>query len=143
VPKILPVSQRVLIADDDPVIRHLVTSIIKKEGFIPVVVNDGGAAYRILMADADFSAGIFDMMMPNLQGLDLIRYMRTEKRLMRIPVMMISAELDLRLVQSSFEAGITMFLAKPFTTEKLQSSLRILLSSSHVGAATQPRRSIA
>src|SRR5438477_3381019 len=90
-------SKRILIADDDPVIRHLVTSIVGKEGYDTVVVDDGREAYRILQSDADFRAGIFDMVMPHLEGLDIIRYMRTEKRL-HIPVMMISAEHDFQLM---------------------------------------------
>jgi CheY-like chemotaxis protein len=82
--------KRILIADDDVVIRHLVTTIIRKEGYEAVAVDDGREAYRMLQSDANFGAAIFDMMMPHLEGLDIIRYMKTEKRLMRIPVMMIS-----------------------------------------------------
>ncbi|MDQ2977546.1 MAG: response regulator [Acidobacteriota bacterium] len=128
-------TKRVLIADDDPVMRHLLTSIVRKEGYDPVVVEDGREAYRILQSDADFRAGIFDMTMPHLEGLELIRHMRTEKRLQRIPVMMISAERDLQLMAKSFVAGATVFLTKPFNTEQFQSTLRILLTTK-----TAPRR---
>ena len=83
---------RVLIADDDPVMRHLVTTMVKQQDCEVVVVNDGRAAYRILQSDSQFRAAILDMTMPFLEGLDLIRYMRSEKRLMRIPIMMITAE---------------------------------------------------
>src|SRR5467141_2298615 len=103
-----PVSQyskRILIADDDPIMRHLLTSAVRKEGYDAVVVEDGREAYRLLQSDADFRAGIFDMILPHLEGLDIIRYMRTEKRLRRIPVMMISAERDLQLMAKSFVAG--------------------------------------
>ncbi len=120
-------SQRILIADDDPVIRHLVASVVKKDGFTVIEVNDGREAYRVLQTDANFRAAIFDMMMPHLQGLDVIRYMRTEKRLMRIPAMMMTSERDLKLMVDSFTAGATVFLPKPFTTERLQMTLRMLL----------------
>jgi CheY-like chemotaxis protein len=120
-------SKRVLIADDDPVMRHLLTSLVRKEGYDAVVVDDGREAYRILQSDADFRAGIFDMMMPHLEGLDIVRYMRTEKRLRRIPVMMISAERDLQLMAKSFVAGATVFLTKPFNPEQFQRTLRVLL----------------
>jgi CheY-like chemotaxis protein len=123
-------SKRILIADDDPVIRHLLTSIVKKEGYIPVIVNDGREAYRLLQTDADFRAAIFDMMMPHLGGMDVIRHMRTEKRLMRIPVVMITAERDLKTMQDSFAAGATVFLSKPFTPEQLQFTLRMLPTQS-------------
>ena len=122
-------TARVLVADDDPVIRHLVSAIVQKEGCKVVVVNDGREAYRLLQADANFKAAIFDMMMPHLEGLDIIRYMRTEKRLKRIPVMMITSERDLKLMADSFAAGATLFLPKPFTPEQLQTTLRVLLSS--------------
>ncbi|HEY8187494.1 MAG TPA: response regulator transcription factor [Pyrinomonadaceae bacterium] len=123
-----PSSKRILIADDDPVMRHLLTTIVRKEGYDAVVVDDGREAYRILQTDADFRAGIFDMMMPHLEGIDIIRYMRTEKRLQRIPVMMISAKHDLQLMAKSFEAGATVFLTKPFNADQIQGTLRMLLT---------------
>jgi CheY-like chemotaxis protein len=127
--KIKHSSNRILIADDDPVIRHLVTSIVTKLGFTAVTLSDGRAAFSLLKADADFKAAILDMSMPFLEGLDLIRYMRTEKRLMRIPVVLITAEQDIKLMADSFAAGATAFLPKPFTPEQLQSLLRMLLAA--------------
>lgn len=132
-------TQRILIADDDPVMRHLLTSMVRKEGYEAVVVDDGREAYRILQADADFKAGIFDMMMPHLEGLDIIRYMRTEKRLQRIPVMMISAERDLQLMVKSFVAGATLFLTKPFNPEQFLTTLRILLTNQTAPRKSQPQ----
>lgn len=126
-------TRRVLVADDDPVIRRMVTRFVEKEGYEPVVVNDGGAAYRLLQTDSDFSGAVFDMMMPHLEGLDVIRFMSTEKRLMRIPVMMITSEQDLKLLANSFAAGVTVFLPKPFTSEQFQTTFRLLMRSNHNG----------
>jgi DNA-binding response OmpR family regulator len=123
------IPNRVLIADDDPVMRHLVTTIVKQQDCEVVVVNDGRAAYRILQSDSQFRAAILDMTMPFLEGLDLIRYMRSEKRLMRIPIMMITAEKDIKLMATSFSAGATAFLSKPFTPEQLQSAIRMLIGN--------------
>jgi DNA-binding response OmpR family regulator len=123
------IPNRVLIADDDPVMRHLVTTIVKQQDCEVVVVNDGRAAYRILQSDSQFRAAILDMTMPFLEGLDLIRYMRSEKRLMRIPIMMITAEQDIKLMATSFSAGATAFLSKPFTPEQLQSAIRMLIGN--------------
>jgi len=121
-------ARRILIADDDPIIRHMVTRFVELEGCQPVVVDDGAAAYRLLQADANFCAAIFDMVMPHLEGIELMRFMRTEKRLMRIPVMMITSETDLKLMANSLAAGVTIFLPKPFTTEQFQSTFRLLLN---------------
>ena len=123
-----PKSQRILVADDDPVIRRVVTRLVEMEGYEPVVVNDGGAAYRLLQTDSNFCGAVFDMMMPHLEGLDVMRFMSTEKRLMRIPVMMITSEPDLKLLANVFAAGVTVYLPKPFTTEQFQSTFRLLLA---------------
>ena len=133
-PKREDTSHRVLVADDDPVIRKLLTGIIERERYTAVTAVDGRAAYRILQSDADFCCAIFDMMMPNLNGLELIRYMRTEKRLMRIPVMMVTSEQDLKFTAASFAAGATVFLPKPFTAAQFQITFRILVSERRVAA---------
>lgn len=127
-------SRRILLADDDPVIRRLLTSLVDKEGYTVVAAEDGREAYRILKTDADFSGAIFDMMMPNLDGLEVIRYMRTEKRLMRIPVLMITSELDLKFTAASFAAGATVFLPKPFSPAQFQTTFKILVNERRVAA---------
>src|SRR5258707_3442032 len=107
-------SNRILIADDDPVIRHLVTSIVTKLRYTPVTVNDGRAAFSLLKADADFKAAILDMSMPFFEGLDLIRYMRSEKRLIRIPILLVTAEQRIKLMSDSFVSGAAPFFSHPF-----------------------------
>jgi DNA-binding NtrC family response regulator len=132
-------SKRILIADDDPVMRHLLTNVVRKEGYEAVVVDDGREAYRLLQSDGDFRAGIFDMVMPHLEGLDIIRYMNTEKRLQRIPVLLISSEGDLHLMAESFSAGATVFLTKPFNCDQFQTTLRILLTNKNL-PSKNPRK---
>jgi CheY-like chemotaxis protein len=125
-------SKRILVADDDPLIRHLVTSIVRKEGYSVVVANDGREALRLLQADHDFTAAIFDMMMPNLGGLDLIRRMRLEKHLLGIPVLLVTSDRDWKVLTESFAAGATLFLPKPFTADQMRNTLRMLLSSARI-----------
>ena len=121
-------SKRILVADDDPAILRLVTAIIEKEGYQVVTARDGREAYKLLQSDPDFLAAIFDVMMPHIQGPEIVRYMRTERRLMKIPVMMMTAEQNPKLSSDSFAAGAVVFLPKPFTTSQLQIMLRMLIS---------------
>ena len=124
-----PTPNRVLIADDDPVMRHLLVAVVKQQQCEVVVASDGREAYRILQADSKFRAAIFDITMPFLEGLDLVNYMRSEKRLMKIPIMIITAQENLKIMNDSFSAGATMFLPKPFTSDQLESAIRMLLHS--------------
>ena len=121
-------SRRILVADDDPAILRLVTAIVEKEGYQVVPARDGRDAYKLLQSDGEFVACVFDVVMPHIQGPELVRYMKTEKKLMKIPVMMMTAEQNPKLSSDSFAAGAVVFLPKPFTTSQLQVMLRMLIS---------------
>ena len=120
-------GRRVLVADDDPAILRLVKTILEKENYSVVTARDGREAYKILQNDQNFTAAVFDVVMPHISGPELVRHMKTEKRLMRIPVMMMTAEQDPKLSSDSFSAGAVVFLPKPFTTAQLQIMLQMLI----------------
>jgi two-component system, OmpR family, response regulator VicR len=118
---------RILVADDDPAILRLIKAILEKEGFIVTTARDGKEAYKALQESANITAAVFDVVMPHIPGPELVRYMKTEKRFMNIPVMMMTAEQDPKLSRDSFAAGAVVFLPKPFTTAQLQTMLRMLV----------------
>jgi CheY-like chemotaxis protein len=120
-------KRRILVADDDPAILRLVTAILEKENYGVVAARDGREAYKIMQGDHNFTAAIFDVVMPHISGPELVRFMKTEKRLMTIPVMMMTAEQDPKLSSDSFAAGAVVFLPKPFTTAQLHIMLQMLI----------------
>lgn len=119
-------SNRVLIADDDPVLLDIVQTLVESEGYEAVTAQDGRDAYRILHKDADFRAVIFDMVMPHLEGSDLLHQMQAEKRLSRIPVIIMSSSNDLKMLSKGFGAGAVAFVPKPFTPEQMRNVLRLI-----------------
>jgi len=122
-------SRRVLVADDDPSVRQFLTAILKTEGYTVVAVNDGREAYRRLVSDAAFEVAVLDLMLPHLKGLEIVRYMRTEKRLMKIPVVMTTSGADLSMMAECLPAGASALLTKPFAPTQLQETLRLLLNT--------------
>lgn len=122
--------RRVIVADDDPAILRLVKAILEKENYTVVTARDGREAYKILQNDQNFVAAVFDVVMPHISGPELVRFMKTEKRLLKIPVMMMTAEQDPKLSSESFAAGAVVFLPKPFTTSQLQIMLQMLVGKS-------------
>ena len=120
-------GRRILVADDDPAILRLVSTILEKENFTVVTARDGREAYKVLQGDHNFTAAILDVVMPHVSGFELVRFMKTEDRLKRIPVMMMTAEQDPKLSSDSFSAGAVVFLPKPFTTAQLQIMLQMLI----------------
>ena len=120
-------NRRMLVADDDPAILRLIATILEKENYTVVTARDGREAYKILQADPNFTAAILDVVMPHISGPELVRFMKDEERLKKIPVMMMTAEQDPKLSSDSFSAGAMVFLPKPFTTGQLQIMLQMLI----------------
>jgi len=120
-------GNRILLADDDPAILRLVSTILEKDNYEVVTARDGREAYKLLQRDPEFVAAILDVVMPHITGPELVRYMKTERKLMSIPVMMMTAEQDPKLSSDSFAAGAVVFLPKPFTTAQLQTMLQMLI----------------
>jgi len=122
---------RVLIADDDPVMRKILTSIVNHEQYEAVQARDGREAFRVLTSDANFKGALFDLKMPGLTRLDLVGHMKTEKRLQRIPVMIITGETEMKIVSEIFRAGAVAYLPKPFSRDQVARAIRMLLHTSH------------
>jgi DNA-binding response OmpR family regulator len=121
-------KNRVLIVEDDPITGSLVGNIVQQNGFEPVVSPDGQEAYRILTGDANFALAILDVELPKIKGTDILKYMRTEKRLLSIPVIVMSAsENRVKMQIDSHAAGASFFIAKPFDRSVFESLLKALI----------------
>jgi DNA-binding response OmpR family regulator len=124
----VPPTGRVLVVEDDPIVMQLVKDVMEEEGYNVVAAQDGREAYQILEQDNKFVAGIFDVQVPAIQGTDLLRHMQTEKRLMNIPVLIMTTEQSAAIQFESFSAGASIFLPKPFTRVTLRMMFRALVS---------------
>ena len=121
-----PALNRVLLAEDDLLTRKLLSRLIEREGLTVVTASDGQAAWQILQQDADFLAAVFDMQMPYLTGLDLVKRMRAEARLQIIPALIVTSRQDTALHAESLTAGTVSFINKPVNPETFQTMLRLL-----------------
>jgi DNA-binding response OmpR family regulator len=119
---------RVLIADDNPEILKQIKRTLEQEHMKVVTVSDGREAQELLDRDADFIAAIVDIKIPSITGPELVRHMRAEERLRKIPVMMINVEEDdPRVLINSMDAGAMVSLPKPFDLNQMKKMLRFLI----------------
>src|SRR5437868_13097385 len=118
----------ILVADDDEAILRAARTALEKAGFAVKTARDGKEAYQHLQSDT-FAASIFDVAMPHIEGRDLVRYMQSEKRLMKIQVIIMTADLKARLSSESLLAGAVAFLPKPFTDMQLMTTLGMFVRS--------------
>jgi CheY-like chemotaxis protein len=125
----LHIPARILVADDDPQVLSFVETVLVNAGYTVVTAVDGKEAYKLLQGPGTFDAAVLDIVMPHIEGRDLVRHMQTEKRLMKIPVIIMTGQLDSRMSSESFSAGAVAFLPKPFPDSQLLTMLRMFVPS--------------
>ncbi|MEU3629972.1 MULTISPECIES: response regulator [Streptomyces] len=122
------VSGRVLVVDDNRVIRQLIRVNLELEGFEVVTAADGAECLEVVHQCRPDMVTL-DMVMPRLDGLSTAARLRADERTRHLPVAIISA-CDEAEVASGLEAGVDAFLSKPFEPARLVQMVRGLLLSS-------------
>ncbi len=126
-PAVTPVSsaarKRVLVADDEPVIRRLVSRLLTRAGYDVELVCDGREALDRLLSDAPkFDLLILDLSMPGMSGSDVLNI--TADRLPDLPILVMSGYSEDDLVSELISVNNASFLPKPFTAEELLQKTR-------------------
>ncbi len=113
----------ILIADDDPIQRRLLTEMVKRAGYDPVAVDGGEAALeRIEKGEPAIDLLILDLVMPDLDGMGVLGRLR-EKGI-QLPVIVQTAHGSIETVISAMRAGASDFVVKPVGAERLQISMK-------------------
>jgi adenylate cyclase len=103
----------VLVVDDDPVNRLLLARSLEREGHRHAAAENGRQALEILRTEP-FDVVLLDVLMPELDGYDVLAAMKADTQLRHVPVIMISALEDLDSVVRCIEMGADDYIAKPF-----------------------------
>ncbi len=116
---------RVLVADDEPQLRALLTRLLTREGYDVTAVASGvELVSAVREADEPFDLIMSDVMMPELSGLDALRALGDE--LGDTPVLLMTALRDERVVREASEAGALAVIAKPFELEVVRTAVAAL-----------------
>jgi two-component system NtrC family sensor kinase len=113
----------VLIAEDDPVSRRLLQSYLQKWGYGVTAAQNGAEAWS-LFQETSFAIIITDWMMPELDGLELIRRVRATHRPGYVHATLLTAKAQMADLVEGMEAGADDFLTKPFDKDELRVRLR-------------------
>lgn len=114
---------RVLIVDDSDVLRKIVSFNLTKEGFIVEEARDGLEALEKLKANKP-DLVILDIMMPHLNGFEVLKRMRADPELSNIPVIILTAKGGENDAKTALSIGANGFLTKPFSPVKLVEEVR-------------------
>lgn len=124
-------SRRILIADDDMSMRLLLAGYLRRLGYEIVETENGEDAYKAALASS-FDCFIFDVTMPGMTGLELLRRLR--ERDIQTPALFLTAHDELDDKVAGFEAGADDYLAKPFEPRELEVRVEALLRRTGRGA---------
>lgn len=118
--------RKVLVADDDLVVRELIVFRLEMSGYEVVEADDGEAAVR-LAAEHQPDLVIMDVMMPALNGFEATAKLRAQPETARIPVLLLTAKAMEADVERGFAAGADDYIKKPFSPQELAAKIDALL----------------
>ncbi len=116
-------APRVLVVDDEPVVRDVLTRYLTHEGFEVDAAADGHAALSAIEARAP-SVIVLDLMLPRLSGLELLRLVRLEST---VPVIILSARVSERERIAGLELGADDYVTKPYSPGEVVARVRAVL----------------
>lgn len=111
---------KVLIAEDDRISQKLAMKIVEEMGHTAFVSPHGKHAYEALMANNEFDMLLTDIMMPEMDGRQLIQTLRGDQQYMDFPIIIMSAVVGISEISNLLRMGATLFLAKPLDRKELQ-----------------------
>jgi DNA-binding response OmpR family regulator len=118
--------KKVLVVDDEPDVTDLLRTILEAEGLRVDTSTDGrDALARVLEDPPDLL--VLDLMMPDLDGLELMKLLRLDPRGAAVPVLVVSARSGHQHQIESLQRGASAYLCKPFSPRELRRQVRSLL----------------
>jgi two-component system phosphate regulon response regulator PhoB len=116
----------ILVVEDDPDIRELLAYSLGKEGYIILQAASGEAATRI-MEDVLPDLILLDVMLPGMDGLELLRRLKSDQRFKTVPIILASAKGEESDVVAGLELGAEDYVTKPFSPRVLLARVRTAL----------------
>jgi signal transduction histidine kinase len=133
---------RILVVDDEMLNRTLLSTNLQESGYTVETAEDGQQALQLLRI-GEFDAVLLDLIMPTMDGYQVLAEMRSDALLRRIPVIVISSMDDMESIVRCIEMGATDYLAKPFNPLLLHARIRGSLASIHEERMTMLREQFA
>jgi len=128
-------APRVVVVDDDLELLKLIAMLLRRIGAESQTFMDGREALSYLANEIP-DLIILDMMLPDLDGLEVLRQIRAQAQLDRVPVLILSARADPSTIRKGLDGGADSYVTKPYIANSLIDRVRLLLST---GRHSRPR----
>ena len=119
-------TMQALVVDDSQAVRDLLTDHLGQLGFQVQQAADGLEALARLAQMPRLAIVLLDWAMPGMDGLEVLRRMRSDGRFTEVPVVMVTTETELPNIADALDAGASEYLMKPFDAQSLLEKLLLL-----------------
>ena len=123
----------ILAVDDSPSMREMLAAVLRDSGYQVVEAEDGVKALEVAKS-RPVDVVLTDQNMPNMDGLSLVKNLRSLPAYKDTPIMMLTTESSAEMKQKGRDAGATGWMVKPFDPDKLVRMLKALIGMKRQGA---------
>jgi len=124
----LSADTRILVVDDDPNLLALLSKMLMRVGVTPTTAENGTEALDRLHGDQPFDLLILDLMLPDIDGFEVLSRIREENTYDDMPVLILSARADPDTIKQGLDLGADGYLTKPYLPNTLTSRVRAVLA---------------
>lgn len=117
---------RVMVIDDSQAMRRIISGMLTEAGHMVAEASNGAEALNILKQVPLVDLVLVDWHMPVMNGLDFVQAVRSDHRLNKIRIMMVTTETGSNEIGHALQAGADEYLMKPFTQEIILKKIRLL-----------------
>ena len=118
-----------LVVDDFSTMRRIIKNLLNDLGYPNVTEADDGNTALPLLKQGNFDFLITDWNMPGMPGLELLKQVRADSRLAKMPVLMLTAEAKREQIVEAAQAGVNGYVIKPFTAAVLKEKIDKILAT--------------
>jgi len=122
-----PSRGRILVADDEPHIRRILSTLLQTSGFVVDEAPNGGVALERVAGDTPYDFILLDIMMPVATGLEVLASIRSTEHRRGVPVIILTAKGQDADRHAAFDLGADDFITKPFSPKKLLARIEQIL----------------
>ena len=117
---------QIMVVDDDQDTVAILAHHLRREGFVPIQANSGAQCLK-LVHENEVDVILLDLMMPEMDGFEVVKALRNNPETAEIPIIMITARDDLDARAEGMRLGVSDFMAKPVFRRQLASRVRAQL----------------
>jgi len=114
---------KILVVDDFSTMRRIVKNLLRDLGFTNTFEADDGKTALPMLQSGDFDFLVTDWNMPGMTGIDLLKAVRADPKLAKLPVLMVTAEAKREQIILAAQTGVNGYVIKPFTAITLKEKI--------------------